>query len=122
MNIASPYNFGAQWTNGDAECTQVGERMHYLSGLKRRKEYIERLKFLPDIYTPGTIYAISTDTNRTIMSGHAHLLGMYPLEKRDQLRIDSENKYPKLSGQVITQKIPLKIAGKGLLDGFDTYV
>ena len=105
MNIDNPYNFGAEWINGDAECTQVGERMHYLSGLKRRREYIERLKFLPDIYTPGTIYAISTDTNRTIMSGRAHLLGMYPQDKRKQFKIDLEGAYPELENQTITENI-----------------
>ena len=101
----------------------MGQRLHYLSGLKKRKQYIDTLQFLPDVYDPQQLYAESTDTNRTIISGYSHLLGMYPLEKRKQYKIGFENKYPELENQTITQNIPLHVgsAGKGLLDGIYDY-
>ena len=44
-----------------------------------RQRYIEELKFLPEQYEPNSIYVLSTDVNRTIMSAYAQLLGLYPL-------------------------------------------
>ena len=122
VHIQDPFNFGSEWDIGPGQCTRAGERQHYLSGLKRRKEYIEDLNFLPDIYTPGTIYAESTDYNRTQMSGYAHLLGMYPFEKRRQYVISSDSKYPELENYTVTQYIPLHVgtAGRGLLDGYNS--
>ena len=92
----SPYNgdpkylFGAKWDIGPAELTSLGEKQHYLLGLKRRRQYIENEWFLPNSYEPGTIYAESTDTNRTQMSAHSHLLGMYPFEFRSKYKLQDE--------------------------------
>jgi hypothetical protein len=65
--------FGETWS-GDSELTPIGMRMHYLLGIRNRQVYG---KFLNDTYSPSEIYVMSTDTNRTIMSGYAQLQGLY---------------------------------------------
>jgi hypothetical protein len=114
--VNDKFTFGSQWEDGGGQLTKSGERQHYLLGLKRRKEYIENTKLLPDIYTPGILHAESTDKNRTLMSGYAHLFGLYPPEKREKntIELDSQN-------IDFLTPIPLHLrkAGNGILNAHD---
>ena len=85
------YHFGVQWDIGAGQLTPQGERQHYLLGVKRRKQYVEDELFLPRSYEPETIYAESTDYNRTQMSAYSHLLGLYPIEFRKSFNFQDEN-------------------------------
>ena len=67
------------WDIGMGELTNSGERQHFLQGTRLRRKYIEDLKFLPETFDPRYFYVRSTDYNRTIMSAHSQLLGLYPL-------------------------------------------
>jgi acid phosphatase len=67
------------WQEGPGQLTAIGMRQEYGLGLKLRKRYIEDQAFLPNNYQPETIYAQSTDFNRTIMSAQSLLMGLYPL-------------------------------------------
>ena len=116
-----PVSFGANWELGPGELTPIGERQQYLSGLKRREKYIYSEEFLPDFYTPGTfdqlIYAESSPYNRTQMSAYAHLWGIYPFKKRENVDIQIEDK-------IITvhNSIPVHMRGDehGVLNGYST--
>ncbi|CAI2369627.1 unnamed protein product [Moneuplotes crassus] len=117
MNITYPTSFGANWEIGGGQLTSSGERQHYLLGLKRRNKYIYDEGFLPNNYSPGTIYAESTDYNRTSMSAYAHLLGMYPLENRENFQIMLPN-----GTFTVHHPIPVHMRGddQGVLNGHNT--
>jgi len=66
------------WEKGLGELTNIGERQHYLQGLRLRKKYITDLAFLSDTFDPRFMHIRSTDVNRTIMSAHSQMLGLYP--------------------------------------------
>ena len=65
------------WTN-PGELTGVGERQHYLLGLRNRKRYIKDQKFLSETFDPHEILIYSSNFNRTIMSAASQLQGLYP--------------------------------------------
>lgn len=65
---------GEKW-EWEGELTSFGMRQHYLLGYKERVYFKD---FLSPSYDPNEIYVISTDENRTLMSGQAHLQGLYP--------------------------------------------
>src|SRR5690606_38198749 len=69
-NTYDPNNL---WNGQYGELTGVGQRMHYILGMALRKDYPSLL----NNYNPSTIYAQSTDVNRTIMSAYSQLYGIY---------------------------------------------
>jgi hypothetical protein len=69
--------FNLTW-DGDAELTPLGVRQHFLIGHQLRTKYIIKEKFISAQYNPKQIAIFSTDTNRTIMSAHSQLVGLYP--------------------------------------------
>ena len=87
---------GENWT-GLGELTGVGERMHYLLGLKNRKKYIEEEKFLSEKFDPHQILIFTSDINRTMISCYSQLQGLYPqrVNLGETLSIkQEENAYP----------------------------
>jgi len=68
---------GQRWTN-PGELTGMGQRMHYLLGLRNRIKYINELKFLSEKYDPHEILIFSSAINRTIISASSQLQGLYP--------------------------------------------
>ena len=68
---------GEKW-EGLGELTGVGERMHYLLGLRNRKKYIEQEKFLSEKFEPHEILIFTTNRNRTMISCYSQLQGLYP--------------------------------------------
>jgi lysosomal acid phosphatase len=69
---ASPEN----WTLG--ELTPLGINQEYILGQSLRARYIDDLQLLAPRYECDSIYACSTNYNRTIMSALACLCGLYP--------------------------------------------
>ncbi|MBS0287434.1 MAG: histidine-type phosphatase [Proteobacteria bacterium] len=67
------------WQEGYGQLTPKGIQQHFELGSKLRKKYIEQTSLLPERYQPGTIFARSTDYDRTLMSAQSLLLGLYPL-------------------------------------------
>ena len=66
------------WTN-PGELTGVGQRMHYILGLRNRLRYItETYKFLSEKFDSHEILIYSSAFNRTILSAFAQLQGLYP--------------------------------------------
>ena len=65
------------WTN-PGELTGVGQRMHYLLGLRNRLKYIKNQKFLSEKFDAHEILIYSTNYNRTMVSCSSHLQGLYP--------------------------------------------
>ena len=70
-------NLGEKWTSL-AELTGVGERMHYLLGLRNRKKYIEEEGFLSQRFDPHQMLIFTTTKNRTMISCYSQLQGLYP--------------------------------------------
>lgn len=70
--------FKYNWTLGLGELTPEGIHQHYLLGKELRARYMEKYGLLTSSYDNSTFYALSTDTNRTIMSAQSFLTGFYP--------------------------------------------
>lgn len=124
--VTPPYNFGSEWDIGSGELTSLGERQLYLLGQKRRAQYIEAEGVLPDIYTSGTVYAEATFFNRSVMSGYAYLMGLYPLDKREQIRVNpngEHNVFEELDDKIITRPVPLHSFTKerGIVNGHNPH-
>jgi hypothetical protein len=73
--------FGNQWT-GSNELTVVGSRQNFLTGYKNRQKLGD---FLSVQYNPSEIFAISTNTSRTIESADNQLQGIFPPGTRIKL-------------------------------------
>ena len=68
---------GEEWLI-PGELSAVGERMHYLLGLRNRVRYINEKKFLSEKFNSKELEVISTNVERTIASLSSHLQGLYP--------------------------------------------
>lgn len=71
-------NVNYQWGTDLTELTPIGMNQEYMLGSKLRKHYIEDLKFLDNSYKANTIYTLSSNSNRTILSAECLLMGLYP--------------------------------------------
>ena len=88
----SPMNTGIDYFNftwsGASELTSSGMRQHFLIGHRNRRRYVDQEKLLSPEFNPKEIYIASTDTNRTIMSAHSQLFGLYPPGSGHNLRVN----------------------------------
>ena len=66
-----------KWTN-PGELTGMGQRMHYILGLRNRIRYIEQQKFISEKFDPHEILIYSSSFNRTLISVSSHLQGFFP--------------------------------------------
>jgi hypothetical protein len=60
------------------ELTGMGQRMHYLLGLRNRERYINNTHFLSEKFDPHEILIYSSQFNRTLLSVESQLQGLYP--------------------------------------------
>lgn len=58
--------------------TASGMRHRALLGRFNRERYVEYYKLLDETYNPSQIYVQSTPFPRTLQSGYAELMGLYP--------------------------------------------
>ncbi|KAI1727298.1 histidine phosphatase superfamily (branch 2) domain-containing protein [Ditylenchus destructor] len=65
------------WPQGFGQLTTLGMAQQVQLGKFLRKRYMDELKFLSPRYRANEIYITSTDTNRTIQSAYANMIGMY---------------------------------------------
>ena len=56
--------------------------MHYILGLRNRIRYITEGKLLSEKYTPNELEIYTSRVDRTIMSLHSHLQGLYPQSEK----------------------------------------
>ncbi|ODN05943.1 Lysosomal acid phosphatase [Orchesella cincta] len=70
-----PFSDPSTWPEGWAQITDEGKRQEYQLGQYLRTRYGN---YLNSSYVPNQIYAVSSDTDRTIMSGMMALAGLYP--------------------------------------------
>ena len=70
---------GYEAPEGPGQLTAEGMRQVYELGAQLRTFYIQQQSLLPERYFPASIYVQSTDTDRTLMSAQAFLMGLYPL-------------------------------------------
>lgn len=71
-------NANYQWGTDLSELTPIGMHQEFMLGSTLRKHYIEDLKFLDGQYKANTIYTLSSNSNRTILSAECLLMGLYP--------------------------------------------
>ncbi|WP_119343642.1 histidine-type phosphatase [Facilibium subflavum] len=71
-------NHAYQWGTDLEELTPLGMHQAYLVGQKLKKFYMKDHTLLQTHYQSNSIYAISSDTNRTIMTAESLLQGLYP--------------------------------------------
>ena len=100
---------GEKWTN-PGELTAIGQRMHYLLGLRNRKKYIIEEKFLSESFNPHEILIHSSNTNRTLVSVSSQLQGFYPQNSDTHAiltEVQEKMAYPlvKIDDPEITEKI-----------------
>ena len=76
-----------QWDR-PGELTGMGQRMHYLLGLRNRERYINHTKFLSEKFDPHEMLIYSSSFNRTLLSVASQLQGLYPqsLELGERLK------------------------------------
>lgn len=67
-----------QWPEGLGQLTPEGMQQEYKMGMEFRQRYVEQAHLLPEHYERGTMYARSTDYDRTLMSAESLLMGLYP--------------------------------------------
>ena len=72
---------GEKWETS-FELTGIGKRMHYILGLRNRIRYITEGKLLSEKYTPNELEIYTSKVDRTIMSLHSHLQGLYPQSEK----------------------------------------
>ena len=83
---------GEKWNN-PGELTGIGQRMHYLLGLRNRIRYIEKEKFLSEKFDPHEILIYSSNLNRTMLSAASQLQGLYPQSsKKGETLTDAQEK------------------------------
>jgi hypothetical protein len=72
--------------------TGAGMRQKLLWGKMNRERYINQYEFIDDDFLPSQMVVQSTDIFRTIQSGYAELLGLYPPHhSRESLSDGEEN-------------------------------
>ena len=80
MKVDSEYkdHIKERWLN-PGELTGVGQRMHYILGLRNRIRYInDTYQFLSEKFDSHEILIYSTPFNRSILSAYAQMQGLYP--------------------------------------------
>ena len=88
-----------KWTN-PGELTGIGQRMHYVLGLKNRIRYIEEQKFISEKFDPHEILIYSSSYNRTLISVSSHLQGFFPeFAEKGEILTEAQEKlsYPPLN-------------------------
>ena len=75
-------DFMKEYWEFPGELTGVGQRMHYLLGLRNRERYINEKKLLSEKFDTNELKVISTGMNRTIVSVLSQLQGLYPQKHR----------------------------------------
>lgn len=78
-----------KWEN-PGELTAVGQRMHFLLGLRNRIRYIDELNFLKESFDPHEILIYSSPFNRTLVSVSSQLQGLYPQSAKKGEVLSSE--------------------------------
>ena len=78
-----------KWTN-PGELTAIGQRMHYILGLRNRLRYIRNHHFLSEKFNPHEILVYSSAFNRTIVSALAQLQGLYPSDDNLGLTLNED--------------------------------
>ena len=69
---------GVNWTS-TGELTPLGQKMHYLLGLRNRQRYIKEYKLLSEEFDPHELVVYSSDINRTLLSVTSQIQGLYPI-------------------------------------------
>ena len=96
MKVDSEYLDHAKekWTN-PGELTAIGQRMHYILGLRNRMRYItDTYHFLSEKFDSHEILIYSSAFNRTIVSAYAQLQGLYPEDEKLGLTLtESQEKF-----------------------------
>jgi lysosomal acid phosphatase len=95
------------WKIGLGELTPLGMNQQYELGKLMRKRYTRDNKLLEPSYVNGSIYARSTDFNRTVQSLECFLTGLYPLGTGPKLN-NGDSALPAAAQCIPFRTLPLK--------------
>ena len=102
-----------KWTN-PGELTGIGQRMHYLLGLRNRIRYIDEQHFLSETFNPHEILIYSSPFNRTIISVSSQLQGLYPQSiKKGEIVTEEQEPFSYPQVKVDYEKIEKEIENLG---------
>ena len=102
-----------KWDN-PGELTGMGQRMHYILGLRNREKYIIQKKFLSEKFDPHEILIYSTSFNRTLLSAASQLQGLYPIKDQCGEKLDTPRKIEKAIPRVnVSENITAHIKSLG---------
>ena len=98
-----------KWEN-PGELTGIGQRMHYLLGIRNRIRYINENNFLSEKFNPHEMLIYSSCLNRTINSVSSQLQGLYPqFIKQGETLTEKQEEYSKpqvnIDYDIITEEI-----------------
>ena len=85
-------DYAKEFWDNPGELTGMGQRMHYLLGIRNRLRYIDGKKFLSNKFNPHEILIYSSPFNRTIISVSSQLQGLYPQYVKQGENITEEQK------------------------------
>ncbi|MFA6075526.1 MAG: histidine phosphatase family protein [Negativicutes bacterium] len=71
-------NIHYKWPYSLGELTPLGINQEYQVGKLYREKYVDRWHLLNPQYQNGSVFVLSTEMNRTVMSGQSLLTGLYP--------------------------------------------
>ena len=106
MKVDSEYkdHIKEKWLN-PGELTGVGQRMHYILGLRNRLRYItDTYQFLSKKFDSHEILIYSTPFNRSILSAYAQMQGLYPESEKLGDVLSEEQEYNAIPPMNITYK------------------
>jgi hypothetical protein len=106
------YAFGS-WDN-PGELTGMGQRMHYLLGLRNRERYITgQYKFLNEKFDPHEILIYSSSLNRTLLSAASQLQGLYPMKEGLGEKLNKAQQEKAIPKVTLSQAIKTHMEGMG---------
>ena len=93
-----------QWDR-PGELTGMGQRMHYLLGLRNRERYVTQTGFLSEKFDPHEMLIYSSCFNRTLLSVASQLQGLYPQSEKLGETLDEKQRKKAIPIVALSPKI-----------------
>lgn len=93
-----------QWDR-PGELTGMGQRMHYLLGLRNRERYVTQTGFLSEKFDPHEMLIYSSCFNRTLLSVASQLQGLYPQSEKLGETLDEEQRKKAKPRVALSQRV-----------------
>lgn len=109
-----PYKNTSYWSTGPGQLTNTGKLQHFALGQWFGERYQD---LIGDQYSKESVYVISTDVDRTLMSAEANLAGIFP--PSGQQVWDPEIKWQPIPVHTMPEKMDKVLAAKKPCPAYD---